>query len=252
MLQSSGNSNRKEVKFYNYRLSTDLSDIAIDTETSRPKVVDCLNPHSFVTALSDDDYRKALETCDYLVPDGEGICMAMKWVKGVKIHKIAGDDIHNHLLKKLNDINGKAFYFGSSEKVLRLIADRIHREYPAITVETLSPSYCEELSEEESQDAVKKIDSFNPDVLFVSMTAPKQEKWIACNIDHIKTPKLIAAIGGVFDFFAGTHKRAPEWAVRMKMEWLVRLLKEPRRMWKRNFVSTPKFMLYVFCHRKEI
>ncbi|MCK4676315.1 MAG: WecB/TagA/CpsF family glycosyltransferase, partial [Gammaproteobacteria bacterium] len=83
------------------------------------------------------------------------------------------------------------------------------------------------------------------DVLWVGMTAPKQEKWIEENRSKLKT-STVGAIGAVFDFFAGTYPRAPIWAARFGIEWLFRLIKEPKRMWKRNFVSTPVFLFQCF------
>ncbi len=85
------------------------------------------------------------------------------------------------------------------------------------------------------------INGFKPDILFVGMTAPKQEKWVYVNKEQIEA-KVIVSIGAVFDFFAGTVKRSgPIW-IKLGLEWLPRLVKEPRRLWKRNFVSTPLFL----------
>ncbi|MBQ1408411.1 MAG: WecB/TagA/CpsF family glycosyltransferase, partial [Bacteroidales bacterium] len=102
-----------------------------------------------------------------------------------------------------------------------------------------------------SMQIIAEINDFKPDVLFISMTAPKQEKWLYKYRGQLQGVKMAASIGGVFEFYAGTLKRAPKWAIKMHIEWLVRLIKEPQRMWKRNFVSTPKFLHWVWKHRKE-
>lgn len=229
----------------------------------RMVTVNCLNPHSFVTAIQDRLFHDALRDSDHLLPDGEGICMTLKMMgNGRKVTKIAGDDVHNYLLKLAakegtegeNGSKGRVYYMGSSKQVLEKIEARLKKEYPTLLVRTLSPSYCEVLSEEESRSIAEDIENFKPDVLFVSMTAPKQEKWVyAMQRDAtLKSPKVVASIGAVFDFYAGTVKRAPAWAVKMKMEWLVRLLKEPQRMWRRNLVSGPVFLQWVWKHRKEM
>jgi exopolysaccharide biosynthesis WecB/TagA/CpsF family protein len=236
-------------KFFNYKLAESLDAVTLDGAS---KVVNCLNPHSFAKALDDKDFRTALENSDVLLPDGEGICMSLRRWRGVRVAKIAGDDLHRYLLSLLSQRRGKVYYMGSTEKVLNLIVERLGREHPEIVVRTLSPSFCDELGEEESQEIVNDINAFAPDVLFVSMTAPKQEKWVERYKSLLCDVKVTASIGAVFDFYAGTVRRAPQWAVRLKVEWLFRLLKEPRRMWERNFVSTPRYLKWVRKHRDEM
>lgn len=242
-------------QFFEYRISDDINEVIglLDMDPKkRPAVVGCLNPHSFVVALEDERFHEALVNCDCLLPDGEGICMAMRRCNGVGISKIAGDDIHRVLMEKMEAIYGRVYYMGSEKRVLSLIKERAAREYPSVSVRWWSPSFCEELSEDESRRIVEDINGFAPDVLFVSMTAPKQEKWVEKWRKEMKGVRIVASIGAVFDFYAGTVKRAPEWAVRMKMEWLVRLVKEPRRMWHRNFVSTPRFLRWVRKNKSKI
>ncbi len=239
-------------RFFDYQLVEHLEEIDLSGSVSQPAVINCLNPHSFVVANNDSLFQEALQDSDYLLPDGEGICLSLKRWKGIKIAKIAGDDLHRYLLEQMERKGGKIFYMGSTTKVLDAIVARVHREYPHVAVQTFSPSFCEELPKEESEAIVGRINDFCPDVLFVSMTAPKQEKWVYRHRQKLAGVKVVASIGAVFDFYAGTVKRAPRWAVRMKIEWLFRLVKEPRRMWERNFVSTPKYLRWVRKHRKEI
>ena len=237
-------------KFFNYGVAEGLEAVSLDG--SGTTVVNCLNPHSFVKALDDADFRTALERSDVLLPDGEGLCMSLRRWKGVNVKKIAGDDLHRYLLELLSKKNGKVFYMGSTETVLGRIKERLGREYPSIEVRTLSPSFCEVLPEDESENIIRETTAFRPDVLFVSMTAPKQEKWVERHKALLPHVRVIASIGAVFDFYAGTVKRAPKWAVKLKLEWLFRLVKEPRRMWERNFVSTPRYLKWVWKHRKEM
>ena len=242
-------------KFFEYEIVDDISLITRhldNTNDGHTRIVNCINPHSFVNALDDPEFKHALMNCDYLLPDGEGICMTLRKYRGVEIKKIAGDDIHKELISALSRIGGKVYYMGSSENVLRLIKERLEKEAPSIEARFWSPTYCEELSKEESMSIIEDINNFAPDVLFVSMTAPKQEKWVEKYRGMLENVKIVASIGAVFDFYAGTVKRAPAWAVRMRIEWLIRLIKEPRRMWNRNFVSTPKYLRYVKQYSSKI
>lgn len=241
--------------FFKYKLVESLDEVNVRIDKSgnddRMLTLCCLNVHSFVTAMDDDSFRLALEECDLLLPDGVGVCWAVKQLNGKKIEKIAGDDIHKHLLNKLNETGGRVFYMGSSEDVLEKIVNRLSIEYPKVAVETLSPPYCDELNDDVSKKFIDRINAFKPNVLFVSMTAPKQEKWVwkhAAELNHVG---LAASIGAVFDFYAKTKKRAPAWMIRIKCEWLYRLLREPARIWKRIFVSTPRFVLHIWRAAKQ-
>ena len=98
-------------------------------------------------------------------------------------------------------------------------------------------------SEEDNAVMLMHINAFKPDVLFVGMTAPKQEKWSKDNAHQLDT-KTICAIGAVFDFYAGTVKRPSQFWIRLKLEWFIRLVKEPKRMWRRYLYYGP-FFLYL-------
>ncbi len=99
-------------------------------------------------------------------------------------------------------------------------------------------------SDEQNRRMVQLINDAKPDVLWVGMTAPKQEKWVEENRHNLTAP-VIGSIGAVFDFYAGTYARAPQWVCHIGLEWAYRFLLEPRRMWQRNCVSAPKFLWLV-------
>lgn len=240
------------IKFFNYVLIDDLSEIRIDKKSETMKIVNCLNPHSFVVALKDERMRNALEMSDYLLPDGVGIGMVLRWYEKKRIDKIAGYDFHSFILEQLKLHGGKVYYMGSSDKVLKKIKERLSREAPNVKVRTHSPSYCDELPEEESRKIIDDINEFSPDVLYISMTAPKQEKWLQRYRNDIKGVKVASSIGAAFEYFAGTKTRGPRWMVKMKMEWLARLFMEPTKVWRRTFISTPKFLLWTAKHHKNI
>ena len=190
----------------------------------------------------------ALNNASATVADGSGITMVSKLLKINTGPRITGHDFFFEMVMQLLDDNkGRVFFYGSSEAVLDKIKDQLKVEYPNILLAgTLSPPF-RPWSESENQDMIDSINESNPDVLWVGMTAPKQEKWIEDNRSKLKT-STIGAIGAVFDFFAGTYPRAPNWAAKLGIEWLFRLIKEPKRMWKRNFISTPLFLFKCVIH----
>ncbi|WP_461450173.1 WecB/TagA/CpsF family glycosyltransferase [Mucilaginibacter sp.] len=221
-------------------LNTNLDNIDFDSKC----VINTVNQYSFIIAEQDNDFKTALTHSTVLLPDGIGIVAAVKLLTGNLIKKIAGADIHLHLLKKLNESSGKCFYLGSTEKTLGLIKAKIKSQYPNISVETYSPPYKKNFSIEENTEIINIINEFSPDVLFVGMTAPKQEKWTYQFQDVLRV-QTICAIGAVFDFYAGNINRPSKFWQNMGLEWFIRLVKEPRRMFKRYVYYGPVFIFSI-------
>ncbi len=207
--------------------------------------VNTINQYSYCLAQEDSVFKKALLRSDVLLPDGVGMVIASKWLSRQKIKKIAGADLHCHLLHKLEREKGSCFYMGSSEKTLKLIAERISKEFPNIRVGSYSPPFKTVFSEEDNKAIISAVNTFKPDVLFVGMTAPKQEKWSFTHYKKLDVG-LVCSIGAVFDFYAGTVQRPGKFWVSFGLEWLGRLLKEPKRMWKRYIYYGVIFGFYLF------
>ena len=210
-------------------------------------LIDTVNAHSFVQAQDDKEFEKALLSADALIPDGISIVKAFKWLKldNAPKEKIAGADLFTFEMERLNKKGGCCFFMGSSPAVLEAIRERAAKEYPSIRIETFSPPFKDVLSEEDTKSILEAIHKANPDLLWIGMTAPKQEKWLQQNWSRLEIHCHTGAIGAVFDFFAGTRRRAPEWWLKHGLEWFYRLILEPKRMWKRVFVSGPRFMMLV-------
>ena len=224
----------------NHIFSKDLNTLDLNKRT----VINTINPHSYCVAKSDSLFQKALLDSDILLPDGSGIVLAAHFLRKKKIKKIAGADIHQYLLQYAHTNKKKIFYLGAAPKTLQLIDKKIFIEYPNIKISSYSPPYKTEFSKEDSRKMIQEVNQFNPDILFVGMTAPKQEKWVALNKSNLNTT-IIVSIGAVFDFYAGTVQRSSSFWIKIGLEWLPRLIKEPKRLWYRNFVSSPKFLWYL-------
>ena len=207
-------------------------------------LINTVNAHSFNTAQKDDLFADALRNGDYLIPDGVSIVKACKWLKAKSQPKerIAGWDLFVLEMDKLNRKGGKCFFMGSSPNVLELVKKRAASDYPNITVETYSPPYKPEFSKEDNETIIHAINQACPDLLWIGMTAPKQEKWAFEHWDELDIHCHCGTIGAVFDFFAGTIKRAPQWWQRHSLEWLYRLMKEPKRMWRRYVLGNILFL----------
>lgn len=244
-------------------------------------LINTINAHSYNTARKDELFAEALTNGDVLIPDGVSIVKACRWIKAKSLPKerIAGWDLFEFEMNKLEEcgmknvecgVNGEecgmnnssldnsssasadhstlrsprrtVMFMGSSQKVLNLIVKRAAEVYPHLKIVTYSPPYKPEFSEEDNKAIVEAINAADPDLLWIGMTAPKQEKWTYSHWNELNIHCHVGTIGAVFDFFAGTVERAPIWWQRHGLEWLYRLLKEPKRMWRRYIIGNTLFL----------
>ena len=217
-------------------------------------LINTVNAHSFNTAKKDQLFADALTNGDVLIPDGVSIVKACKWIKAKSQPKerIAGWDLFSFEMEKLEreseELRTKSeeskivMFMGSSQKVLDLIVKRAAVVYPHLKVVTYSPPYKPEFSDEDNKAIIDAINAANPDLLWIGMTAPKQEKWTYSHWNELNIHCHVGTIGAVFDFFAGTVERAPIWWQNHGQEWLYRLMKEPKRMWRRYIIGNALFL----------
>ena len=220
-------------------------------------LINTINAHSFNTAQNDALFAEALAQGDYLIPDGASIIKACSLLnaKSQPKERIAGWDLFEFEMNKLEvsskkeNVRHKVMFMGSSEKVLSLIREKAAIEYPSLEVITYSPPYKPEFSEEDNTAIIKAINDADPDLLWIGMTAPKQEKWTYSHWNELNIHCHVGTIGAVFDFYAGTAKRAPKWWQQHSLEWLYRLCIEPKRMWRRYVIGNPLFLWNVMKER---
>ena len=214
-------------------------------------LINTINAHSYNTALKDTLFAEALMKGDALIPDGASIVKVCKWLKmrSQPLERIAGWDLFIFEMNRLNEKGGRCMFMGSSDKVLALIKQRAAVDYPNLEVVIYSPPYKPEFSQEDNAAIVSAINKANPDLLWIGMTAPKQEKWTYSHWQELDIHCHVGTVGAVFDFFAGTTERAPLWWQQHSLEWLYRLIKEPKRMWRRYLVGNMLF-LWNICREK--
>ena len=212
----------------------------------------CANPHSLEAAFKDLLFDQAIRNADLVVPDGVGIVIASKILGGSIRERITGMDIFLGLSDALNKETAHSysyFFLGSTEKNLQLITEKMTKDFPNIKIAGIySPPFRDNFSEEDDRLMINEINRAEAEVLWVGMTAPKQEKWIYKNRGRLNV-KFIGAIGAVFDFYTGNVKRSHPFFQQMGLEWLPRLVRQPVRLWRRNFVSNPCFIIRVIAQR---
>ncbi|WP_374240801.1 WecB/TagA/CpsF family glycosyltransferase [Zoogloea sp.] len=211
----------------------------------------CINPHSYAEAKKDRHFSEALKNADWLIPDGAGVVLASRLLGGSIEERVTGSDIFFGVLECLNQKGGgSVFFMGASEETLAIIRKKIAIDYPRVRLAgTYSPPFKPSYSNEEIKNMITAINSAAPDVLWVGMTAPKQEKWIFDNRSKLNV-RFIAAIGAVFDFYSGKVRRSHPVFQKMGLEWLPRLVQQPRRLWRRMLVSAPIFLWDVFLNKR--
>ena len=243
--------NKKNFLGYAIDSSTQIECIAQILEHIRSKRaakwMACLNPHSYVVSKSDPIFSNALHSADWVIPDGIGIILASKILGGDLNARLTGSDIFAGLSSEMNKSKEfSVFFLGSTNRVLDLLIKKMSVEFPNIRIAgTYSPPFLTKYSLSEIDHMISVINKVNPDVLWVAMTAPKQEKWVAENIHKFSKVSFIGAVGAVFDFYAGTVKRSNTYFQKFGFEWLPRLLKQPTRLWKRTLISAPIFVYYI-------
>jgi N-acetylglucosaminyldiphosphoundecaprenol N-acetyl-beta-D-mannosaminyltransferase len=205
-------------------------------------LISCLNAHSYNLAQNDAQFAGSLQKSDVLLADGGGILLACKILKIQLKERVTGYDLFLDGMQKLNDNCGSAFFLGSTEKVLQKIEKRAQKDFPNVKVKTYSPPFKANFSEQDNTKIIEEINSFNPDILWVGLGSPKQEKWASENFEKLNVKGWVASVGAVFDFYSGKIKRAPVFLQKYYLEWLYRFLQEPRRLWRRYLVGNAIFV----------
>ena len=158
--------------------------------------------------------------------------------------RVFGPTLLNKMLDWGQEKKIKHFFLGSTNKTIEKLTKVIEHDYPsALVCGSISPPF-RPLTKEENNTIINKINDTNADIIWVGLGAPKQEKWMYHIIKRLNT-KILIGVGAAFDFHAGSKKRAPKWMQSIGLEWLFRLLSEPKRLWRRYLKHNPKFIWYL-------
>jgi N-acetylglucosaminyldiphosphoundecaprenol N-acetyl-beta-D-mannosaminyltransferase len=242
----------KYVDTLGFRIFSDKLDL-ISVNNVPAKVINTISPNSYGLSTKDKIFNDSLKNSDYIVLDGVYFAFASILLKGKNIKRNQGPDVFDHFLNRSQKESLKVFFLGSKPETLEKIELKLKKEYPNIEAEYYSPPFKDEFSEDDNDKMVKVINKFKPDILFVGMTCPKQEKW-SVEHKHILNTGLIISIGNVFDWFAGTQKSIhPIW-YKLRVAWLVRIFLRPE-IFKRNIGNQMRLftdVILLFLRLKRI
>lgn len=202
------------------------------------------NVHMTVEAYNNYSYQKIVNSAVITTPDGMPLVKAIKLLYGVDQDRVAGMDLFPDLLERSTKENLRVFLYGSTQNVLKAIVAKANRLYPDLEiVGTISPPF-RPLTPAEKEGIIDTINEAKPNIVFVSLGCPKQEKWM--NEMYGKIHSLMIGVGAAFPVFAGFKKRAPYWMQKYSLEWFYRLLQEPNRLLKRYLYTNSKFIYLLF------
>ncbi len=217
-----------------------------DLDLNKKYLINTFSPNSYGLALEDKEFETALKNTDVLVLDGMGIAVGSIVLHGKNIKKIAGQDCFDFFMADADKKKQKVFFLGSTDQTLHKMIERARQDYPNVITSAYSPPFKPVFSDEDNEIMVKRINAFNPDVLFVGLTAPKQEKWAYKHRDLVNAG-VISTIGNVFDWYARNSKRPAKIWIKLRMEWLVRIFLRPE-IFKRNTGNQLTFLRDLILH----
>ncbi|PIQ24158.1 hypothetical protein COW36_10675 [bacterium (Candidatus Blackallbacteria) CG17_big_fil_post_rev_8_21_14_2_50_48_46] len=194
---------------------------------------DCLN-----LAWQNKAYRSALQEADLLLPDGSGVALGAKLTGQTLIENLNGTDMFLPLCEMAQKQGLKLWFFGGRPEVNQALCTQVQARWPQLKIAGSQHGY---ISPDQHAELLKQIREDAPDILFVAMGAPQQERWIQVHAELLQVP-LILGVGGLFDFYSGRIPRAPLLLRRLGLEWTWRLLQEPSRLWKRYILGNPLFV----------
>jgi N-acetylglucosaminyldiphosphoundecaprenol N-acetyl-beta-D-mannosaminyltransferase len=222
-------------------LNDDLSRVSFTKKT----LINTISPNSYGLSTTNLVFKEALQKSDILTLDGEYFGLAGVFLKGKTIRKQQGPDNFRIFIEKANEISGKVFFLGSSEKTLSLMKARAKIKYPNVRIETYSPPFKAVFSQDDNKNMIDVINGFKPHLLCIGMTAPKQEIWAYQNYNKLDV-NVIITIGQVFDWFAGTMDEPnPIWS-KLHLLWFIRTIKRPEIL--KRYPMVLKYFWHLFLN----
>jgi N-acetylglucosaminyldiphosphoundecaprenol N-acetyl-beta-D-mannosaminyltransferase len=202
------------------------------------------NVHMLMEAYQNRDFNSILNNADMAAPDGGPLSKLMKLLYGQHQDRVAGMDLLPVLLKEAAVRGKSVFFYGSTDDVLEAVVKTAKQKHPQLTIAGhFSPPF-RKLSCTEDEAIVQMINDTNPDLVFVALGCPKQERWMADHKGRVNACML--GVGQAYMTYAGLEKRLPKWARDLSLEWVYRLWQEPKRLWKRYLVTNSMFVALTF------
>lgn len=204
------------------------------------KAVCVANVHMLMEAHTNPEFAEVLHQADLVTPDGMPLVWVMKWLTRQRQDRVAGMDLLLALCQRLSAENVSVFFLGSEQSTLDRMRRRLHCDFPDLIIAGMKPLPFRPQTVEEDEAILQMVNQSGAGVLFVSLGCPKQEYWINQHKGRIHA--VMIGVGGAFPVYAGVQKWAPIWVRQSGLEWLFRLIQEPKRLWRRYYRTIPPFI----------
>lgn len=211
---------------------------------NRPHTIFASNPEKNFSVPKDPLVYQIFEKADLLIPDGVGIVCAARLLYGARLQRIPGADFMLDICELAAKEGYRIFMYGAKEEVNRRSAEKLKERYPSLVIAGRAHGY---VKDSDMPSLIRTINDSKADILFLALGSPKQEKWFAAYKKELTTIKVVQGIGGTLDTIAGTVKRAPKVWQQMNLEWLYRLIEEPKRIKRQKLL--PLFAALVIMQK---
>ena len=229
-------------------METALSYLKDNYETAKGNYICAANVHTTVTAFENLEYREIQNHSFLTLPDGKPLSVIGKKRGFNDMDRVTGPEFMEEIIKATEKTECSHYFYGTTQENLDELARFLNEKYPQLKIAGIEPSVFRQLSTIEEEELIERINSSNADFVWVALGAPKQE--IFCSKLCASTKAVWIAVGGAFNVLSGTIPRAPKWMQDHSLEWLFRLSKEPKRLFKRYFVTNTKFIWYLLREKE--
>lgn len=231
---------------------TNMSDtikyIAGHLDDLRGKYICVSNVHTTVMSYENEEYRKIQNGAAMALPDGAPLSSYSRRKGYKQAQRVTGPDLMLELFAISKEKGYRHYFYGATEETLQSMKEVLERDYPGIQIAGMYAPPFRALTPQEDAQIVAKINESRPDFIWIGLGAPKQEEWMYQHMGQLQG--VLIGVGAGFDYLAGYIKRAPRWMQRMSLEWLYRLLQDPKRLWRRYFTSNVKFICLTRMDKK--
>ena len=214
----------------------------------RGKYICVSNVHTTVMSYENEEYRKIQNGAAMALPDGAPLSSYSRRKGYKQAQRVTGPDLMLELFAISKEKGYRHYFYGATEETLQSMKEVLERDYPGIQIAGMYAPPFRALTPQEDAQIVAKINESRPDLIWIGLGAPKQEEWMYQHMGQLQG--VLIGVGAGFDYLAGYIKRAPRWMQRMSLEWLYRLLQDPKRLWRRYFTSNVKFICLTRMDKK--
>lgn len=224
--------------------TTAVEEITAWVERRARRYVCVTGVHGVMESQRDPELREIHNGSGLTTPDGMPMVWAGRFAGARGMERVYGPDLMLDVLARAEARGWSSYFYGGAPGTPELLVERLRERFPALLVAgTCSPPF-RPLTPEESEQTCAEINAARPDLVWVGLSTPKQERWMAEHRDRLDAPVLLG-VGAAFDIHAGLLPQAPPWMQRSGLEWLYRLSREPRRLWRRYLYNIPRFVATV-------